>query len=193
MADPVSYRITEIAKRHAKDWVLPGQVVLDATAGNGFDTKLLSELVGEDGKVYAFDIQQQALDQAAVLTSHAANVEYILDSHEYLDRYVEEELDFAMFNLGYLPGGDEDITTGLESTLLAVKKTLDRLRCGRALAICIYPGHQQGMEEGRELESFFASMSTKSLFVLKTTTLNAANSPYCLLVIKRKGYPVEGR
>lgn len=193
MADPVSYRMTEIAKRYAKDWVRPGHVVLDATIGNGFDTRLLCEIVGEKGKVYAFDIQQEALDSAADLVGNAPNVELILDSHENLDKYVNEELDFAMFNLGYMPGGDETITTLEESTLAAVKKTLDRLKCGRALSICVYPGHHHGMQEGNRLERFFTSMSTKALFVLKTTTLNAASSPYCLLVIKRKGYPLEGR
>ena len=41
--------------------VKPGQTVVDATMGNGHDTELLATLVGPEGKVYAFDIQEQAV------------------------------------------------------------------------------------------------------------------------------------
>ena len=41
--------------------VKPGDVVLDLTMGNGNDTLYLSGKVGQKGKVYAFDIQKEAL------------------------------------------------------------------------------------------------------------------------------------
>ncbi len=37
-----------------------GDIVIDATMGNGHDTQFLAELVGENGHVYAFDIQESA-------------------------------------------------------------------------------------------------------------------------------------
>lgn len=37
-----------------------GDIVVDATMGNGHDTQFLAELVGENGHVYAFDIQESA-------------------------------------------------------------------------------------------------------------------------------------
>ncbi|MBQ4228093.1 MAG: hypothetical protein II697_07780, partial [Clostridia bacterium] len=42
--------------------VRPGDAVADATMGNGHDTLLLCELVGDTGRVYAFDVQSQAVE-----------------------------------------------------------------------------------------------------------------------------------
>ena len=38
-----------------------GEVAVDFTMGNGNDTLFLSKTVGEGGRVYAFDIQEDAL------------------------------------------------------------------------------------------------------------------------------------
>ena len=38
-----------------------GDIVVDATLGNGHDTEFLAKLVGHDGHVFGFDIQEQAL------------------------------------------------------------------------------------------------------------------------------------
>ena len=40
-----------------------GARVIDATRGGGGDTQALCEMVGESGRVYAFDIQQSAVDR----------------------------------------------------------------------------------------------------------------------------------
>ena len=40
--------------------VQPGDTVVDATLGNGHDTLMLCELVGETGRVIGFDIQPDA-------------------------------------------------------------------------------------------------------------------------------------
>ncbi|MDD2234189.1 MAG: class I SAM-dependent methyltransferase [Desulfitobacteriaceae bacterium] len=49
--------------------ILPGDKVMDATAGRGRDTLFLSECVGPTGKVYALDIQEQALAETHRLLS----------------------------------------------------------------------------------------------------------------------------
>ena len=38
---------------------------MDATAGNGGDTEFLCRMAGAGGRVYAFDIQEQALRSTA--------------------------------------------------------------------------------------------------------------------------------
>ena len=38
-----------------------GDVAVDFTMGNGHDTEFLSKTVGENGHVYDFDIQEQAV------------------------------------------------------------------------------------------------------------------------------------
>ena len=58
-------RVLPFAKHLLGETVNPGETVVDATAGNGNDTHFLAEHVGENGHVYAFDIQQAALDSTA--------------------------------------------------------------------------------------------------------------------------------
>ena len=41
----------------------PGDAVVDATMGNGHDTQMLCETVGPEGRVYAFDVQAQAVEE----------------------------------------------------------------------------------------------------------------------------------
>ena len=41
--------------------VRPGDTAVDATMGNGHDTLMLCDAVGAGGRVYAFDVQEQAL------------------------------------------------------------------------------------------------------------------------------------
>ena len=44
-----------------------GDTVVDATMGNGHDTLFLAELVGPEGHVCAFDIQESALESTRAL------------------------------------------------------------------------------------------------------------------------------
>ena len=44
-----------------------GDVCADFTMGNGHDTEFLSKAVGAAGRVYAFDVQPQALEQIGVV------------------------------------------------------------------------------------------------------------------------------
>ena len=47
-----------LAADYVRRAVRPGDRVVDATMGNGKDTAFLAELVGEDGHVTAFDVQE---------------------------------------------------------------------------------------------------------------------------------------
>ena len=40
-----------------------GARAIDATMGNGHDTQWLCECVGENGRVYAFDVQREAVER----------------------------------------------------------------------------------------------------------------------------------
>ena len=55
--------VHEFLRQHVK----PGAVCIDATAGRGRDTALLCRLAGESGRVLAFDIQKDAIDQTRAL------------------------------------------------------------------------------------------------------------------------------
>jgi hypothetical protein len=51
------------------------------------------------------------------------------------------------FNLGYLPGGNQMTTTRSDSTLTALRQSLELLRPGGVLSILAYRGHPGGREE----------------------------------------------
>ena len=42
----------------------PGGRAVDATLGNGHDALWLCDLVGETGRVYGFDVQQEAVERS---------------------------------------------------------------------------------------------------------------------------------
>ena len=75
--------------------IKPGDTVADFTMGNGHDTLWLSQTVGPEGHVYAFDIQQQALDSTrSLLEAEGAPDNYTLikDSHANALEYIEGKI-----------------------------------------------------------------------------------------------------
>ena len=76
----------------AEEIILPGDVVVDATVGNGHDTVFLAQLVGETGKVIGFDIQEQAIKNTTERLEKEKlidRVELIHASHHLLSSYCE--------------------------------------------------------------------------------------------------------
>ena len=53
--------LMELEKGFLRKHIKKGGTVIDFTMGNGHDTACLSKEVGEEGHVYAFDIQAKAL------------------------------------------------------------------------------------------------------------------------------------
>ena len=159
-----------------------GDVCADFTMGNGHDTLFLSNTVGESGKVYAFDIQENAiLSTQARLSSEGKyqNYSLICDSHSNLKMYIKEKLKAGMFNLGYLPGnGNKNVTTMRKTTLPAVNDAIDMLDKGSILLVAVYPGHEEGDLEGQELERLFDKIDRHALSVMRVKIINSPTSPY---------------
>ena len=144
-------RVTERAHQSVRAVVRPGDHVVDATAGNGHDTLLLARLVGPDGRVIAFDVQEEAI--AVTRCRLAANgieegrVSFVNGSHTMLRHYVDRPVAVVMFNLGYLPGSDHAHTTTRDETLIALAEGWETLRESGILSVVCYRGHPGGAEE----------------------------------------------
>lgn len=54
-----------------------------------------------------------------------------------------------MFNLGYLPGVCHNITTKYDTTLKAVKSSLNLIKKGGVVLIVVYYSHAEGKIEKR--------------------------------------------
>ena len=84
------YQITEYCHRFLSEYISAGDVCIDATAGNGSDTEFLCRMVGETGKVYAFDIQRQALENTREKLERAGflkRAELICSGPERMDEH----------------------------------------------------------------------------------------------------------
>ena len=171
--------------------VEPGDTVVDATMGNGHDTQMLCETVGPEGRVYAFDVQAQAVEGTRKRLREQgldSRAELILSGHEHMAEYVKGPVKAVMFNLGWLPGGDHEVTTRWETTRTAVESALDRLAPMGVLVICAYPGHAEGEREKQELTAFLGGLDNRRYNVLHQRFLNAGpGAPECFVIQKQNG------
>lgn len=165
-----------------------GGTVVDFTMGNGHDTAYLSHAVGAEGHVYAFDIQQAAVDSTAarlVAEGCPQNYTLICDSHANVKNHVTTPICAGMFNLGYLPGGDKRITTLRTSTLPAVTAAIELLDHDGGLLIAVYPGHEEGRLEGEMLREALSAYSRFVVCCTEVHIINSPTSPFFFLVEKK--------
>ncbi|MCL1990212.1 MAG: methyltransferase domain-containing protein [Defluviitaleaceae bacterium] len=181
-------RILPFTKQLLQTCVMPGDKVIDATCGNGHDTVFLSKLVGETGVVFAFDIQEQAIKQTRqqLEKEKRQNVTLILDSHANVHQYVKDDVRAAVFNLGYLPNSDHQVTTHGASTWEAVEKMLKLLTIGGVIILVIYHGHSEGKVERDYLENQIQTLDPVQTSVLKYAFLNKKDAPYVIAIEKVK-------
>jgi methylase protein len=178
----------KIAHQLLRQLAKEGDVLVDATMGNGQDTLFLSQLVGESGCVYAFDIQIAALTRTRKLLQHhgAYNVELIHDSHIYFSLYFTSAKAF-IYNLGYLPGGDKNITTEAENTLFSIQLALQLLETQGLIALVVYPGHKAGHYEANCIKHRLQNLSQQDYQVLHYQFINRSEkAPYAFFIRKRK-------
>lgn len=183
-------KITEVNKIFLEKIIEKGDVVIDATMGNGYDTVYLGNLVGENGKVYAFDVQEEAIlstKKKVVRDNMEDRVELILDGHENLDKYVKEEVSCVVFNLGYLPRAKHIVITKPDTTLEAIKKSLDLLKPNGIISIAAYIGHEGGLDEKNYICEYLNNLDQKQYNVLQMEFTNQVNNPPQLILVEKKG------
>lgn len=169
--------------------VREGDRVIDATMGNGHDTLKLCLLCGETGHVDAFDIQEQAVESTKKLlreNSVLQRASLHLTGHEHMAEYVSEAVRAAVFNLGWLPGGDKSVTTHWPTTRQAVISALGLLERYGVCIVCVYPGHEAGTEELTEIRRFLSGLRPQEYNVLEQNFINAGpGSPVCFQIQKQ--------
>lgn len=174
------YQITEYCHQFIKMHIGENDRCIDATAGNGCDTEFLCGLVGAGGKVYAFDIQEQALEHTRERLQSAGYEDravLILDGHEHMADHVKEEVGAVVFNFGYLPGGDHSIATAGKTSLEAIRQGMELLRTGGVMSLCIYNGGDTGYEEKELILDFLRELDAKKWLVIATEYFNRKNNP----------------
>lgn len=189
-------RVLQYAQTLLEMSVSEGDIAVDATAGNGHDTLFLANLVGDDGYVYAFDVQKEAVDATLHrLLDHALEHRAIVlkDGHENVANYIHKPVSAAIFNLGYLPGSNHEIVTKPNTTIQAIESLLKLLKVGGMIVLVVYHGHEGGKNERDEVIRYVSDLPQKHVHVLRYEFMNQKNDPPFIIALEKvKEFPIEG-
>ena len=189
---------TELAMHIVRAYVGPGDVVVDATCGNGKDTLALAEM--NPAKLYAFDVQEDAVRKTIRLLEENGCKGSLADGRIIVRQLAHENLreffynldegscpvKVVVFNLGYLPGGDKAITTKAQTTLAAVQGAMELLSTDGLVCITMYSGHPEGKAEKDAMLEFAEGLDSVKWHVAYISMPNQKNDPPEILLITRK-------
>lgn len=167
---------------------------VDATMGNGHDTLFLTDAVGENGLVWAFDVQRNAHETtrrrfAAEAPNLLPRVHFCLAGHETANEVLPPDAQGRVwgvtFNLGFLPGSDKQVVTRTETTLAALQDIAAMTALGGVVSVHCYLGHAGGEDEGRAVEAWFAALPWDAWRVAQYSFVNKAWNKEILFLAER--------
>jgi len=193
-------RLTSLSHLLWSDIVRPGDTVLDATCGNGFDSVVLARLCGRQGNVLCVDIQEQALAstkahlESVIPLDERPHIEYIHESHCRLDHFVRpNSVGLICFNAGYLPKGDHTLCTTAATTRKALDAAAQALRPGGMLSVLCYIKQTGGTDECETVRSWMAALETEEFVCGHMEVLNRSQGPQLFSAWKRDDVSEERR
>ena len=147
-------KVKQIIDNHVKY----KDIVIDATIGNGYDSLFISNYLKE-GYLYGFDIQEKAIKNTEKLLNenNFSNYTLYLENNKNIEQklnHLKNKVSLIIYNLGYLPNGDKNITTMTEDTIESLKGSLTLLNNKGIILMTIYPGHKEGKKEGEHIINF---------------------------------------
>lgn len=149
--------------------------VVDMTVGNGNDTLYLCKYAKF---VYGFDIQKKAINNTKELLTknNYSNYQLFLESHVNINKLSNIKL--VLFNLGYLPNGNKDITTMSDTTLEALKNCFNVILDDGFILIVFYP-HEEGKKEANTIINYLDDNKINYKIYRNTKNINA---PFLLVI-----------
>lgn len=186
-------KAVEWSHKMASEVISIGDTVIDGTSGNGHDTLFLLNQVGSEGKIYSFDIQDEAIlstrEKLKRSSLDYSDVVLINANHAKMDDYIPDDcigkVKVIMFNFGYLPGGDHSLTTSGDSSTKAVSLSLKYLELGGRLVLTFYTGHPGGKEEASQVTELLENLDPKKFVVLIYKFMNLPNTPPYVITVER--------
>ncbi|PKR84365.1 tRNA (mnm(5)s(2)U34)-methyltransferase [Heyndrickxia camelliae] len=170
-----------------------GDIAVDATVGNGHDTEMLAKLVGESGHVYGFDVQEDAISNTRKRLNDAqldSRVTLFTKGHETIKESIPKDsqpmITAAIFNLGYLPGGNKNIVTHSNTTISAIEQLLEIMPKEGMIILVVYHGHPEGAMERDELLEYVVKLDQRKAHVLRYEFMNQVNHPPFIIAIEKR-------
>lgn len=164
------------------------KTIIDATCGTGKDCLFLAQNSSVDAKIWAFDIQDLALTQTSkLLRSHniVDKVTLVYDNYVNWSEYCSTNPDIVIFNLGYLPGGDKNITTQVCDLQAALPVLLTKLNTNGTVYIVAYSGHSAGYDEYVWLKDYLQSLPFNQYNVGQYILFNHKKAAPILYIIEK--------
>lgn len=180
--------LTELAKKIIIEKYSSIEYGVDATCGNGRDTLFLAELCRNDGMIYSFDIQEEALDNAEKLLNDQnlpTSVMFVSTGHENMEKVIKPKVEVVMFNLGYLPNSESKICTKPETTITAFHSACEILKSGGIITILCYPGTDEGRVETDEVGKWLNDLDNNKYNVSEHLSESPDETTPVLYVIEK--------
>jgi hypothetical protein len=182
----------DLAHAYWTSLVKPGDCVVDATSGNGHDALLLARLAlskEKGGALIVIDKQLQALEETKKrLSCELENdifklAHFFHQCHSAFPSCISPvSASMIVYNLGYLPKGNKEITTKSETTIKSLEAALPLIRVGGAISITCYPGHAEGKKETEAILEWAKSLSPQQWSCCHHQWMNRYESPGLLLI-----------
>ena len=174
-------------------FIVRGDTVVDCTLGNGHDALFLAGRIGSGGHLFGFDVQAAALSASRrrLLEAGVGEDRFTLvrGSHVMIGEVVPEGIGAAVYNLGYLPGGDRAVTTTPEETVPSILDALGLLRPEGIVAVTLYSGHEGGGTESESVLRFAEGLDCGRFHALHLRYANLPKDPPAILIIQRTHLP----
>jgi methylase of polypeptide subunit release factors len=173
-------RVTSFVHQFIKITFTQASTLLDLTLGNGNDALFCLQ---RGHRVIGLDIQTLAIERSeARCHDYPKHVFHQID-HALLDTVIHEQLDGVSMNNGYLPNGNEHITTSLSSSLIALEKSIMLMRPLAYLIVTLYRKQAGGLHEAEGIETYL-SQNKKLRFDQSYTYTNDDLAPLVLIFQK---------
>jgi len=182
-------------QRYLSQHVKEGDVAIDATVGNGHDSAFLALCVGQQGHVFGFDIQAEAIANTRVNLAQKnleRRVSLVHADHKELATHIpvqfHGQVSAITFNLGYLPGRSKQLVTQVGSTLRALHQALTLLGPRGILSVVCYRGHAEGRRESEAVQVWIAKLSA-SEYKVRCVDRPDRNAAPLLVIITKQDNP----
>lgn len=194
---PIFQSHLDLAHSYWERLLQRGNWAIDATCGHGRDTLKLAQLLLHDPSsgIIAIDLQEKAIESTKTRLAQSLSVkqqdqvQFYQQSHETFPLLAySKPIRLIIYNLGYLPKGNKQITTLTPITLKSIKAGASLLMRGGVLSVTCYPGHSEGAQEETALFKIFSELSSDEWNVCHhrfPNRHNAHTSPSFFLIQKK--------